>query len=186
MKPIPGFELYSADKQGSIYRTSYTDKENTAKYSLPHKLSPSYDRDGYPRVVLSVNGKTFYKKVHYLVALTFIPNPENKPWVNHIDGNKKNNKVENLEWVTPCENVRHAHRTFLHKGCRTSVHLIKADNCLKFESIEEAAAYLGHSRDCFRRHLTYDTRHGKIDGWDFKLIGGKERRMKEKNDEQES
>lgn len=64
----------------------------------------------YKRVVLSHNG---YKKrylVHRLVAMTYIPNNESKPCVNHIDGNKLNNHVSNLEWVTYSENELHSHR----------------------------------------------------------------------------
>lgn len=65
---------------------------------------------GYLSVHL-FNGKDF--KIHRLVAKTFIPNPNNLPQVNHIDGNKKNNSVDNLEWVSRSGNVRHAYDTGL-------------------------------------------------------------------------
>jgi len=63
---------------------------------------------GYNGVNLVHNGKKYYKMAHRLVAETFIPNPENKRTVNHIDGNKNNNKVTNLEWATDRENVNDA------------------------------------------------------------------------------
>lgn len=67
-----------------------------------------YDNKGYGRVELWKNNKGRKFRVHRLVAETFIPNPLGKEQVNHIDGNKKNNCVSNLEWVTPKENIRHA------------------------------------------------------------------------------
>lgn len=67
-----------------------------------------YDNKGYGRVELWKNNKGKKFRVHRLVAETFIPNPLGKEQVNHIDGNKKNNCVSNLEWVTPKENIKHA------------------------------------------------------------------------------
>lgn len=65
---------------------------------------------GYPQVTLHKNGKQICRHIHRLVALAFIPNPKNKPQVNHIDGNKANNFLDNLEWVTPSEQMRHAYQ----------------------------------------------------------------------------
>lgn len=63
---------------------------------------------GYPCVSLIINGKTSFRRVHRVVAETFLPNPENKPCVNHKDRNRQNANVLNLEWVTHSENVRHS------------------------------------------------------------------------------
>lgn len=63
---------------------------------------------GYPCVSLSEKGKPYFKRVHRILAEVFIPNPENKPCVNHIDRNRENYSLENLEWCTHSENVRHS------------------------------------------------------------------------------
>lgn len=68
---------------------------------------------GYYRVIFSKNGIITKHIVHRLVATAFMPNLENKPQVNHIDGNKLNNHILNLEWATSSENVRHAIATGL-------------------------------------------------------------------------
>ena len=71
-------------------------------------LKFQHDAKGYQRVRITVQREKLTLKVHREVAKAFIPNPDNKPQVNHIDGNKDNNAVENLEWVTNKENAAHA------------------------------------------------------------------------------
>jgi len=70
-------------------------------------LAPRYGTSGYTAVCLSVNSSVSQILIHRLVAMTFIPNPENKTQVNHINEKKDDNRVQNLEWTTPLENVRH-------------------------------------------------------------------------------
>lgn len=77
-------------------------------------LKAQEDEKGYLRVRLSLHDKKRSARVHRLVAIAFIPNPENKPQVNHIDTNKKNNSVDNLEWNTNGENQIHAFKTGLN------------------------------------------------------------------------
>ena len=86
--------------------------------------------DGYISVVLTNHGKQREFLLHRLVATAFIPNPENKPEVNHINGVKSCNYDYNLEWVTGCENIQHAYDTGLNKGKkirtgRTPEHVIR-------------------------------------------------------------
>lgn len=78
---------------------------------------PTISNSGYYRVLLSYKGYRMYVSIHRLVACYFIPNPLNLPMVNHKDGNKKNNNVWNLEWVTAKENVIHSYDHHLnHSG----------------------------------------------------------------------
>jgi hypothetical protein len=105
MKQIPFAKNYYLDQDGSIYSCF----RNWNK----RKLNPTvdYKAGGYKRLkVILDSGEKVSMFVHRLMALTYLDNPENKEEVNHIDGNKLNNKLSNLEWVTKKENMLHAHK----------------------------------------------------------------------------
>lgn len=108
-KDISGFEgLYSISSYGRVKSLSRTSPRNCKMPEKIHRLDKHYF--GYWVVDLYKNGKRVKFTVHRLVALNFLPNPENKREVNHIDSDPKNCRLENLEWVTPSENVKHSYR----------------------------------------------------------------------------
>lgn len=114
-KDIQGYEgLYQVSNLGRVKSLARLDTRGQRVSEKILKLGKH--RAGYFRVNLYKNGKMKQYLVHRLVALAFIPNPENKEQVNHIDGNKQNNVIENLEWCTHSENIQHAYRTGLAKG----------------------------------------------------------------------
>lgn len=86
---------------------SVSDKGEVRKDTTNHLMKLQIQQ-GYSHVTIQINGKPKRFRVHRLVAEAFIPNPDGKPYVNHIDGNRQNNSITNLEWVTPAENTRHA------------------------------------------------------------------------------
>lgn len=107
----PGYEVSNT---GKVRNTNY---HRQGKTKL---IATTVDEGGYVLVHMSVGGRSISRRVHRLVAETFIQNPFRKAQVNHIDGNKKNNGVENLEWSSPKENSEHASRTGLVDGRTTS------------------------------------------------------------------
>jgi len=109
-KEIKDFEgLYLVSDDGRVKSLQ------TYRGTKPKIKEPYLGKRGYYVVDLSKRGYRKNVKVHRLVALAFIPNPDNKPQVNHIDGDKLNNHVSNLEWATCLENNRHARANGLMK-----------------------------------------------------------------------
>ena len=128
---------YSVSTEGEV-------RKDTTNYIL----SQSSQQD-YKFVTLLINGQQKRMRVHRMVAMTFIENPDNKPYVNHINGIRYDNNVENLEWVTQSENIQHAVRTGLMQNGRKKAVIqynLNGDRMATFESASEAARQTGSSQ----------------------------------------
>jgi len=102
-KPIKDYEgLYEVSNLGNVKSLNYL---RTGEERI---LKPDKDKLGYLRISLCKNGKIKRFKIHRLVAMMFLENPENKPFINHIDCDPSNNNVNNIEWCTPKENIQYA------------------------------------------------------------------------------
>ena len=147
-KDIEGFEDYTIDEKGNIY------SKRKRKY-----LKQTINKFGYCKVTLQ---KDKYKKVfsvHRLVAQAFIPNPKNKPQVNHIDSNRQNNNVKNLEWVTHKEQKTHEIKNGL---CDKNIEALKISNKKraipiifkenKYSSVREASRKTGICQWTIRKY----------------------------------
>ena len=147
-------------------------------------MKQKIQNSGYLYVTLCINNKAKNMLVHRLVALTFIPNPEKYEFVNHKDGNKKNNHVDNLEWCTNAYNIRHAYKNGLRKITKKHLDRLinwnKTDHAVKisqfsksgelidsFTSMVDAANKTGLNYsaivDCVRG------RHKHCGGFNFKV-----------------
>jgi hypothetical protein len=160
MKEILNSDHYAVTENGEVYRLPFTRKHNINKGTYNSKLkqlSPSTNNTkGYARVAIHyLDGTKVMESVHRLVAKCFVPNPDNKPQVNHIDGNKLNNHFSNLEWVTNEENAEHAARFIRFDRTKTTKQKMKltAENVFEIKakldsgkSTKEVAEEYGVSR----------------------------------------
>lgn len=153
MKVIKEFPDYSVTKDGRVY-SHFTDK-----YIKPFLREDSYD---YWYVNLYRNGLKSKHSIHRLVAKAYLPNIENKAQVNHIDGNKFNNNLDNLEWVTASENGKHAYKLGLskvsdyHKKClieRQNKIVLDTSNGIFYNSAKEAASIINMNASTLMSYL---------------------------------
>jgi len=110
-KPIARFNGYMVSNYGRVKSLGRVTRNTSGKPQTVKErfLKPYVEKStGYPRVSLWADGSHTKIYIHTLVAAAFIPNPKDKPQVNHRDSNRTNNHANNLEWVTPLENIQHA------------------------------------------------------------------------------
>lgn len=174
-KNIPNFEGYKISNYGRVKNNKlWTGKMYIQKETI---LKCSIANNGYLRVTLMKDGQAKYKNVHRLVAEAFIPNPNNYDIINHIDGNRANSNVNNLEWCTQKHNMREASKIGRMKGKRgtnnyRSKAVIQYDlygNFIKeWDYMTKITEELGYDYTCISRccNGTYKKSHGYI--WKYK------------------
>lgn len=128
-KPIKEFPIYSVSDLGKIRN------EETGNI-----LIGGYDKDGYRQVTLSFDGKQYNRRICRLVAIAFIPNPNNLPQVNHKDEDKENDAIYNLEWCTAEYNNTYGQRTN-----RTRKRIVCVETGRIYEGLRVAERYTGIS-----------------------------------------
>lgn len=108
--------MYKINLNGEVLSNGIRNNSGKNRYTnTDHLLKILKDPRGYKYFKAWVNGKSKHILIHRALAQVFIPNPENKPHINHKDYNKSNNSIENLEWCTPKENAIHAWENGLYK-----------------------------------------------------------------------
>lgn len=108
-KSVEGFDYYKVNQKGEVMSVGRdVPHQKSGHLSIKERVLKPKLHNGYHTIAIYKDKKSYMKLVHRLVAQAFIPNPENKEFVNHKDFNRINNKIENLEWVTRQENADHA------------------------------------------------------------------------------
>lgn len=153
-RDIKGFEgCYMVSNLGRVKRIGFYSNQSSTWEHEKKILKAGDNGKGYLFVNLSMNNKQYHRYVHRLVAEAFIPNPENKATVNHIDCNRHNNNVKNLEWATYRENNDYAIKIMKAQGKtrrnnKSSKPIIEYDLDMNFiaeyPSVREAERQLGY------------------------------------------
>lgn len=168
--------VYKVSEYGDIKSVDrYVKQKNRTYWVKGKELNHNIDSGGYHRVGLSLNGKRKYESVHRLVGKLFVENRDNKPEINHIDGNKSNNHYSNLEWSTRSENIKHAvdndlmtHLVENSKVQRKPVFKIDADgNEFHYNSLAEASKQDGISISYLSQIVNGDRPQKKCCHWAF-------------------
>ena len=151
------YEIYM-DIKGyeGIYQVSNLGNIRNSKGKV---LKPIKSSEGYMQIVLCKNGEHKRYYIHRLVLSTFKANPENKPQVNHINEDKTDNRLNNLEWNTPSENINHGTRTErASKSMKIKIKCIELNQV--FDSATDAALYLNKKYNGAGSHIA-DCCNGK-------------------------
>lgn len=183
VKELLNYEgLYLIDNLGNVISMP---KQKGSRYVVEYKIiKPKINRQGYCEVTLTKNGKIKTLLLHRLIAIHFVDNPYNYPCVNHKNGIKTDNRIENLEWCTQSHNTKHAYnnnlgnfRTYVNDGIKSMnyyneyvkvVLIDKYNKEIVFNSTNEASIYIGTNKNEITRAIR---KNQKVKG--YKVFGEK-------------
>ena len=171
-KELNDFPNYFVSNKGRVKSVNHTTIDKAGKVVFcKGKILKQQNRGSIYKFVCIKNKQGCFvcKDVHRLVAQMFIPNPDNKPQVNHIDGNRTNNNVSNLEWVTAKENMQHAFRIgLINKETQIKAHQYNARPVIMkkngkivktFNSLKETGRYMKISPSSIKYVCLYSKTH---------------------------
>lgn len=159
-KSIDGYEgLYTCSDSGQVKALarmiSRRRKNDYHSYWKDEKLmSPAPHDKGYLKIKLLKKGEAKSFFIHRIIAVAFIPNPENKPQVNHINGIKADNRIENLEWCTASDNLKHAYNTGLQPKDRNIKRISDSPNAIPVYQYDMSGNLIRQWGSLFEAHLT--------------------------------
>lgn len=132
-----------------------SNKGNIINVKNGRQLKTRINKNGYEEVQLSINGIRKNYRIHRLVGIAFLDNIENKPYINHKDGNKLNNNLYNLEWCTAKENDNHSRKNHLKIQSKPIKAIsIETNHIIFFESLSECARYFNTNKGTIHRVLS--------------------------------
>lgn len=164
-RPVPGFEgLYEVSNLGQVRNCRKQRSRSLCGATLSQHVNGKPGEARYISIGLWRNNIPTYKYLHRIVAEAFVPNPDNKRYVNHIDGDPSNNCASNLEWCTARENMQHAKALGLLRSPDISISIqnlskvndaakirLKCSNGQMYDSLSQASKSLNISTDRIRR-----------------------------------
>lgn len=175
-KDVAGFEgLYQISNTGKIKSLSRF-VPNSGRAGMWYKekiLKNNFDHDGYPQIILHKNGKAYTYKIHRLVALAFLENPNNLPCVNHIDENKLNNNYYNLEWCdVKYNNCYNNRQKRISQKQKIPVIQLKENGefVARYDSATDAARLIKGTRDRIIRCCKNKIKHYRHYIWKYEII----------------